>query len=97
MVRPPLPFGFEGRAGAQASVVDLAKSGCYYGPLEVGLEFQLLVIGPSIGIAPYELVDCLLGFFFIDIQKDDFGRGHGKDKDKEAVVVDEVVVEEETE
>ena len=94
--RLPLPFGFESRAGAQVSVVDLAKSGAYYGPLEIGLEFQLLIIGPNVGIAPYELIDCLLGFFMIDIQKDDFGRGYGK-KAKEEVVVEEVVVEEETE
>ena len=91
--RLPLPFGFESRAGAQVSVVDLAKSGAYYGPLEIGLEFQLLIIGPNVGIAPYELIDCLLGFFMIDIQKDDFGRGYGK-KAKEEVVVEEVVVEE---
>jgi len=95
--RLPLPFGFEARSGAQVSVADLAKSGCYYGPLEVGLETQLFLLGPNIGIAPWELVDCLLGFFFIDIQKDDFGRGPGKDKDKEEVVVEEVVVEEKTE
>ena len=82
MVRPPLPFGFESRAGAQVSVVDLAKSGCYYGPLEVGFEFQLPIIGPNIGIAPYEVLDFLAGIFMIDLQKDDFGRGHGK-KDKE--------------
>ena len=77
--RLPLPFGFEARSGAQVSVADLAKSGCYYGPLEVGLETQLFLLGPNVGVAPMELVDCLLGFFFIDIQKDDFGTSR-KDK-----------------
>ena len=78
----PLPFGFEARSGAQLSVIDLAKSGAYYGPLEIGLEFQFFLIGPNVGVDPYELVDCLLGFFMIDIQKDDFGRGYGKDKEE---------------
>jgi len=82
--RLPLPFGFEARSGAQLSVIDLAKSGAYYGPLEIGLEFQFFLLGPNVGVAPYELVDCLLGFFMIDIQKDDFGRGYKKkEKEKE--------------
>ena len=84
----PLPFGFEARSGAQASVVDLAKSGCYYGPLEVGFETQLFLLGPNIGVAPYELLDCLAGFFFIDLQGDDFGISR---KDKEETIEQEVI------
>jgi hypothetical protein len=78
----PLPFGFEARSGAQVSVADLAKSGCYYGPLEVGFETQLFLLGPNVGIAPYELLDCLAGFFLIDLQNDDFGISR-KDKVEE--------------
>ena len=81
-VRLPLPFGFEARSGAQLSVIDLAKSGCYYGPLEVGLEFQLFLLGPNVGVAPYELIDFVAGIFFIDLQNDDFGRFR-KDKKEE--------------
>ena len=90
--RLPLPFGFEARSGAQVSVVDLAKSGAYYGPLEIGLEFQLFLIGPNVGVAPYELVDCLLGFFFIDIQNDDFGISR---KDKEEPTEPEIIIDSE--
>jgi len=88
----PLPFGFEARSGAQLSVVDLAKSGAYYGPLEIGFEFQLFLLGPNVGVAPYELVDCLLGFFLIDIQNDDFGRPR---KDKEEPTEPEIIIDSE--
>ena len=73
-------------------MVDLAKSGAYYGPLEIGLEFQLFLIGPNVGVAPYELVDCLLGFFLIDIQKDDFGISR---KDKEEPTEPEIIIDSE--
>jgi hypothetical protein len=93
--RLPLPFGFEARSGAQVSVADLAKSGAYYGPLEVGLETQLFLIGPNVGVAPWELVDCLLGFFFIDLQGDDFGTSR-KDKEEEEVEPEIIIDSEET-
>jgi hypothetical protein len=88
----PLPVGFEARSGAQVSVVDLAKSGTYYGPLEIGLEFQFFLLGPNVGVAPYELVDCLLGFFLIDIQNDDLGRPR---KDKEEPTEPEIIIDSE--
>jgi hypothetical protein len=90
----PLPFGFEARSGAQVSVADLAKSGCYYGPLEVGFETQLFLLGPNIGVAPYELLDCLAGFFFIDLQGDDFGTSR---KDKEEPAEPEIIIDTEEE
>lgn len=86
----PLPVGFEARSGAQVSVVDLAKSGTYYGPLEVGFEFQLFLLGPNVGVAPYELLDFVAGIFMIDLQNDDFGRPR---KDKEDAPESEEVVE----
>ena len=56
------------------------------------------MLGPNVGVAPYELVDCLLGFFMIDIQKDDFGRGYKKkEKEKEKEKAPEPEKEIETE
>jgi hypothetical protein len=82
----PLPFGFESRSGAQASVVDLAKSGCYYGPLEIGFETQLFLLGPNVGVAPFEVIDFIAGIFFIDLQNDDFGKSR---KEKEEPIESE--------
>ena len=73
-VRPWLPLGFEGSGGAQVSAADAALGGPYYGPLEVGLESQLLILGGSLGVAPYELIDFVAGIFLIDLQGDDYGR-----------------------
>jgi len=91
----PLPFGVEARSGAQASVVDLAKSQCYYGPLEVGFETQLFLLGPNVGVAPFEVIDFIAGIFFIDLQNDDFGKSR---KEKEEPVESETMTntEEET-
>ncbi len=84
----PLPFGFEARSGAQLSVIDLAKSGCYYGPLEVGFEFQLFLLGPNVGVAPYEVIDFIAGIFMIDLQNDDFGTPRKK---KEEMIEPEII------
>jgi hypothetical protein len=84
----PLPFGVEARSGAQASVVDLAKSGCYYGPLEIGFETQLFLLGPNVGVAPFEVIDFVAGIFFIDLQNDDFGISR---KEKEETLESEII------
>ena len=78
----PLPVGFEARSGAQVSVADLAKSGTYYGPLEIGFETQLFLLGPNVGVAPFELIDFVAGIFFIDLQNDDFGSWSRKEKEE---------------
>jgi len=68
----PLPVGLEMRGGVQASVADAAPGNIYYGPLEVGAEVQPLIVGINIGIEPFEILDFVAGFFFIDLQDDDF-------------------------
>ena len=71
---PKLPVGFETQTGAQASVVDAtvtAGLGPDYGPAEIGLGAQVVIVGFDIGVEPLELVDLLAGFFFIDLTHDD--------------------------
>ncbi len=68
----PWPAGTDMRAGAQASVVDLSSKEVYYGPLEVGLEVQPVIVGFNLGIGVFEVLDFATGFLFIDLQRDDF-------------------------
>jgi len=76
----PLPAGFEARAGVQASLVDLTDTGTYYDPLEVGAEFQILLLGVNFGVGLYEVLDFFTGFAFIDLQGDDFARSPRDDE-----------------
>ena len=72
---PSLPFGVESKSGAEISVLDATLKGPIgpeYGPLEVGLDFQLLVFGVAIGVAPSEVVDLVVGFAAQDLRGDDF-------------------------
>ncbi len=71
---PKLPIGLESRNGVQASVVDATVSGGIdpdYGPTEIGVGVQALIVGVDAGIEPLEFVDLLAGFFFIDLKNDD--------------------------
>ena len=68
----PLPVWIENRGGAQASLANLAPGNTYYGPLEIGVEAQPLIVGLNIGIEPFELLDFAAGFLCIDLQDDDF-------------------------
>ncbi len=69
----PWPAGFESRAGIKAtSVADAATKGPLYGYGEVGVGFQAAILGIDIGVDPVEILDLLLGFFFIDLAGDDF-------------------------
>ncbi len=71
---PKLPIGFESRNGVQASVVDATVSGGIdpdYGPTEIGVGVQALVVGLDVGVEPLEILDLLAGFFFIDLTHDD--------------------------
>jgi hypothetical protein len=71
--RIPWPIGFESRTGIEAtSVVDLATQGPTYGYGEVGTGFQAAIIGIDVGVDPVEILDLVLGFFFIDLTGDDF-------------------------
>jgi len=97
----PLPVGFDLRSGAQASVIDVSAGGPYYGPLEIGGELQLFIVGANVGIGVWEIVDFVTGFVGFDLQDDDLGRDHKTDKtdapetDK-PTVVETGVVETET-
>jgi hypothetical protein len=71
--RIPWPIGLESRAGIEAtSVADLATEGPTYGYGEVGAGFQAAIVGIDVGIDPAEILDLVLGFFFIDLTGDDF-------------------------
>ena len=71
---PKLPVGFESRSGVQASVADATVEGAVgpdYGPAEIGVGAQLLIVGLDVGVEPLEFVDLLAGLFFIDLRNDD--------------------------
>jgi len=71
---PKLPVGLESQNGVQASVVDATVTGGIgpdYGPAEIGVGVQALIVGVDVGIEPLEIIDLLAGFFFIDLTKDD--------------------------
>jgi hypothetical protein len=68
----PWIVGVESRSGVQVGPIDPSATGCYYDPLEIGLELQPLLIGPNFGIGLFEIVDFVTGLVFIDLQDDDF-------------------------
>jgi hypothetical protein len=71
---PKLPIGVESLSGIQASLADATVSGEVgpdYGPTEVGVGVQALIVGFDVGIEPLEIVDLVTGLFFIDIRGDD--------------------------
>ncbi len=69
----PWPIGFESRAGIEAtSVADVATEGPTYGYGEVGAGFQAAIIGIDLGVDIVEILDLVLGFFFIDLTGDDY-------------------------
>lgn len=71
---PKLPIGLESHNGASVSVVDATVDGGIgpdYSPSEIGLGFQLGVIGLDFGLDPVEGVDLLTGLVTLDIRDDD--------------------------
>ena len=73
--RVPWPLGVENYAGIKVSVAGSTadtEHGPDYGPLEVGLGFQAVILGLDVGIAPLEVLDLATGFLFIDLRDDDF-------------------------
>ena len=69
----PWPIGFESRAGIKAtSIADAATKGPGYGYGEVGAGFQAAILGVDVGVDIVEVLDLVLGFFFIDLTGDDF-------------------------
>jgi hypothetical protein len=69
----PWPIGLESRAGIKVtSVADAATRGPAYGYGEVGAGFQAAIVGVDVGVDAVEILDLVLGFFFIDLTGDDF-------------------------
>ena len=69
----PWPVGFEARAGIKAtSIADAATPGPAYGYGEVGAGFQAAIVGVDVGVDAVEILDLVLGFFFIDLTGDDY-------------------------
>ena len=69
----PWPIGFEARAGIKAtSLADVASEGPAYGYGEVGAGFQAAIVGVDVGVDVVEVLDLILGLFFVDITGDDF-------------------------
>jgi hypothetical protein len=69
----PWPIGFEARAGIKAtSLADVASDGPAYGYGELGAGFQAAIVGVDVGVDVVEVLDLVLGFFFIDLTGDDF-------------------------
>ena len=71
----PVPFGREKRSGRQLNTADRTSRGPgtpRYGAGEVGLDAQLGIIGPAVGLDPFEAIDLIAGFFLIDPGGDDF-------------------------
>jgi hypothetical protein len=71
--RIPWPIGFEARAGIKAtSLADVASKGPTYGYGETGVGFQAAIVGVDVGVDVAEVLDLVLGLFFIDLTGDDF-------------------------
>ena len=71
--RIPWPIGLESRAGIEATAVaDASTEGPTYGYGEIGTGFQAAIVGIDVGIDAAEILDLVLGFFFIDLTGDDF-------------------------
>ncbi len=71
--RIPWPVGIESRAGvAVLADVSTETTAPTYGYGEVGLGFQAGIVGFDLGADPVEVLDLVLGVFFIDLTGDDF-------------------------
>ena len=73
--RFPWPVGIESRAGISVTAAAEANTEVTaptYGYGELGLGFQAGIIGLDLGVDPVEVLDLVLGFFFIDLTGDDF-------------------------
>jgi hypothetical protein len=68
----PWIVGVESHAGAEVGPIGPSATGCYFDPLEVGLELQPLIVGLNFGVGVFEVVDFVTGLLFIDLQEDDF-------------------------
>lgn len=76
--KPKLPIGFERHTGSAPVAVENTPEnaekenfGPDYGPAEIALGAQALIIGADVGVEPYELLDFVAGIFFMDLRNDD--------------------------
>lgn len=72
--RWPLPFGREEEKGLALLAVDATDTLPHepiYADSEIAGGLHLAVVGAELGLDPVELADFLLGFFLIDIRRDD--------------------------
>lgn len=71
----PWPVGLESRSGLAASVADATISGPgmdpNYSVSEIGGGAHVALVGVEVGVDPLEVLDLVLGIFFIDIRGDD--------------------------
>ena len=72
----PLPVGMEGYAGLELSVLEAGNEdegmGPRYGPTEIGVGAQVLLVGVDVGVEPYDALDFLAGILMLDPRGDDF-------------------------
>ena len=71
----PWPFGIENHGGVEVSVIDITNHGPFapvVDPLELGFEAQAGIVGMYFALEPYEMLDFVTGFIFLDIRGDDF-------------------------
>lgn len=74
-VTPRLPVGLETWAGAKVGPGEAsaeAATGPDYGPAEIAVGFQLVLVGVDVGIEPVEAVDFVTGLIGIDLRDDDY-------------------------
>jgi hypothetical protein len=72
---PRSPIGLEAYSGVSLSVAEASFETGYepdYSPSEVGIGFQLLILGIDVGIDPLEVGDLISGLVGIDLVGDDF-------------------------
>jgi hypothetical protein len=72
---PRSPIGLEAYSGVSLSVAEASFKTGYepdYSPSEVGIGFQLLILGIDVGIDPLEVGDLVTGLVGIDLVGDDF-------------------------
>jgi hypothetical protein len=72
----PLPFGVDNYQGIKLSVADRSTAddpySPRYSPTEIGAGVHLFLPGVDVGIDPFEVLDLVTGFLFIDLRKDDY-------------------------
>jgi len=71
----PWPAGLESLATAEVSVAEASADAGFgpdYGPVEIGLGFQAAIIGVDVGVEPFEILDLVTGFVFVDPVGDDY-------------------------